>query len=119
MTATKTLIKTDTKTKPDVKQPWLWNVVLLDDDAHSYDFVIRMMQELFSASPERGQTVAKKVDSQGRAVCLTTHKELAELKQEQIHSFGRDQLIAGCAGSMSSILEPAEFGDGDEPSDKS
>jgi ATP-dependent Clp protease adaptor protein ClpS len=120
MNATQTQVQTDTKGKPQTKQPWLWNVVLLNDDAHTYDFVIRMMQELFSASPERGQVVAKKVDSQGRAVCLTTHKEHAELKQEQIHSFGRDHLIAGCAGSMTSIIEPAEFGDGDDkPSEKS
>lgn len=102
-----------TRTKPDVKQPRLWNVVLLDDDEHSYEYVIEMTQRLFGFPKERAYLVAKKVDSDGRAVCMTTHRELGELKVEQIHGFGADVLIAGCKGSMSAVLEPAEF-DGDE-----
>jgi len=37
--------------------------------------VVKMVQELFAASPERAFQVAAKVDKDGRAVCLTTHKE--------------------------------------------
>lgn len=91
-----------------------WNVVLLDDDFHTYEYVIRMMQELFGHSPERALKIAKTVDTDGRVVCLTTHKEHAELKQEQIHAFGRDALMATSQGSMSSIIEPAEFGGDDD-----
>ncbi|MDQ7013237.1 MAG: ATP-dependent Clp protease adaptor ClpS [Planctomycetota bacterium] len=102
--------------KPE--QPRAWNVVLLDDDDHSYEYVIAMMQEIFRHTLERAFLVARAVDSEGRAVCLTTHREHAELKCEQIHAFGRDPLIAGCKGSMSAILEPADFGDdGDETGD--
>lgn len=98
---------------PHTQQPRAWNVVLLDDDAHSYEYVISMVQELFACSMEKGFLIAAAVDSQGRAVCLTTHKEHAELKRDQILAFGKDPLIAGCKGSMSAIIEPAEFG-GDE-----
>ena len=35
-------------------------------------------------------------------------RELAELKQEQIHAFGPDRLIDHCKGSMSADIEPAE-----------
>jgi ATP-dependent Clp protease adaptor protein ClpS len=94
------------RTQP--KQPWLWNVVLLDDQDHTYDYVIRMMQDLFNHEPVRAGRIAKTVDSQGRAVVLTTHRELAELKIEQIHAFGKDPQISTCKGSMSAILEPAE-----------
>ncbi len=98
--------------------PVPWNVVLLDDDAHSYEYVIAMVQELFAYSIEKGFLIASEVDSQGRAVCLTTHKEHAELKRDQILAFGKDPLIAGCKGSMSAIIEPAEFGGNeDDPSD--
>lgn len=90
------------------KQPWLWNVVLLDDQEHSYDYVVRMMQELFSASAERALQVAQTVDREGRAVCMTCHKELAELKREQILSFGRDPQLAASKGPMSAVIEPAE-----------
>lgn len=97
--------------------PVPWNVVLLDDDAHSYEYVIAMVQELFACSIEKGFLIASAVDSQGRAVCLTTHKEHAELKRDQILAFGKDPLIAGCKGSMSAIIEPAEFG-GDEDDER-
>lgn len=102
-----TLPRTDVK--PRVQQPRLWNVVLLDDEDHSYEYVIELAQRLFGHPKERGYQIAKKVDNDGRAVLLTTHREHAELKVEQIHSFGRDTLIASSKGAMSALLEPADF----------
>jgi ATP-dependent Clp protease adaptor protein ClpS len=92
--------------KPN-QNPWLWQVVLLDDEEHTYEYVTRMMQELFGYSPEAAHKIAETVDEEGRAVCLTTHKEHAELKRDQILGYGRDKLIASCKGSMSAIIEPA------------
>ncbi len=98
---------------PVPTKPWLWNVVLLDDDDHSYEYVIDLMKQIFGHQVEEGMTIAKRVDSDGRAVCFTTHRELAELKQEQIHAFGRDPRMQKCAGSMSAVLEPSEPADAD------
>lgn len=61
--------------------------------------------------------VACTVDKDKRAVCLTTHKERAEFKRDQILAFGRDPMMASSVGSMSSIIEPAEF-DGDDNKDQ-
>ena len=102
-----TQTQTQTTTEHQTQRPVPWNVVLLDDDEHTYDYVIRMMQQLFGHPLERAYQLAKTVDADGRAVCKTTHKELAELKQEQVHAYGRDELIAGCVGAMSAIIEPA------------
>lgn len=96
------------KSRPEPKKPWLWNVVLLDDQDHTYDYVIRMMQTLFGHSAEAALNVAKTVDDEGRAICATAHKELAELKRDQILAFGRDAQMAQCKGSMSAVIEPAE-----------
>jgi ATP-dependent Clp protease adaptor protein ClpS len=115
MNATQT--QTQTQTRPETKQPWLWNVVLLDDDDHSYDYVMRMMQNLFAHDEEKAFLIAERVDNDGRAVCMTTHKEHAELKREQIIAFGRDPLMSACKGPMSAIIEPAEF-DGDGSDDR-
>jgi ATP-dependent Clp protease adaptor protein ClpS len=41
-------------------------------------------------------------------IVLTTSKEHAEIKQEQIHAFGPDPRIARCKGSMSAVIEPAQ-----------
>jgi ATP-dependent Clp protease adaptor protein ClpS len=81
-------------------------VILWDDDDHSYEYVIRMMQELFGHAAQRGYEIARTVDTTGRAVCLTTTLEHAELKRDQIRAYGKDRLISRCAGSMTSTIEP-------------
>lgn len=96
----------------------MWNVVLLDDDQHTYPYVMTMVQDLFGFGLEKAFAVAQTVDSAGRAVCLTTHKEHAELKRDQILGYGADPRIMTCQGSMSAIIEPAEF-EGDEGGGKS
>ncbi|MBL0869137.1 MAG: ATP-dependent Clp protease adaptor ClpS [Phycisphaerales bacterium] len=90
------------------KQPARWNVVLLNDDDHSFDYVIRMVQELFYQNHEQAQRIAETIDSSGRAVVFTTHKEHAELKVEQIHGYGRDPMVSQSKGSMAAVIEPAE-----------
>ena len=92
--------------KPDVEQPRAWNVVLLDDDDHTYQYVMELAQRYFGASPERAFEIAKTVDTEGRVILTTTHRELAELKQEQVHSFGADPLMSRSAGPMTAVLEP-------------
>lgn len=97
--------RTEDRNKPK-KQP-RYNVILWDDSDHSYDYVINMMKRLFRYPIERGFKIAKEVDSGGRAICLTTTMEHAELKRDQIHAYGKDELIPRCKGSMSATIEPA------------
>jgi ATP-dependent Clp protease adaptor protein ClpS len=113
---TETLTRTETRTdeRTETKQPWLWNVVLLDDDDHTYEYVIRMLNSVFAMPIEKAFKAAEMVDAQGRVILLTTHKEHAELKRDQVHGFGRDVLISSCAGSMTAVLEPAECDAEDE-----
>lgn len=86
-----------------------WNVVLLNDDDHTYQYVIEMLMVIFGFSQEKGFLIAREVDKSGRAICLTTSKEHAELKQEQIHAYGPDPYLGReCKGSMTAIIEPAE-----------
>jgi ATP-dependent Clp protease adaptor protein ClpS len=85
-----------------------YHVILLDDQDHTHEYVIDMMRSLFGYPPERGYRIAEEVNAQMKAVVYTTHKELAELKRDQIHSFGADVRVPTCAGSMSAIVVPAE-----------
>lgn len=96
----------DDKTKPK-KQP-RYNVILWDDNEHTYGYVIRMVTQLFGYSKFRAAALAFTVDSAGKAICLTTTLEHAELKRDQIHSFGRDDDVDACAGSMSATIEPVD-----------
>jgi ATP-dependent Clp protease adaptor protein ClpS len=84
-----------------------YHVVLMDDDDHTYEYVIGMLQKLFGILPEHGFQLAQEVDTTGRVIVDTTTLERAELKRDQIHAFGRDWRITRCEGSMQSVIEPA------------
>ena len=84
-----------------------YNVVLLDDDDHSFEYVIVMLKALFGHPPERGYKMAMEVHTTGRVVVATANLEKAELKREEIQAFGPDPLIPRCKGSMSATVEPA------------
>ena len=104
---------TGTITRPAEKQQQKteglppYNVILLDDDEHSFEYVIYMLKKLFGHSLQKGYKMAVEVDTTGRVVVATTNLELAELKRDQIHAFGPDPLIPRCKGSMSAVIEPA------------
>ena len=57
-----------------------------------------MLQQLFGHPVEKGFQIAEEVDNRGRAIVLTTTREHAELKRDQIHAFGKDALIRSCQG---------------------
>jgi ATP-dependent Clp protease adaptor protein ClpS len=95
-----------TKPKPAAPLP-PYHVVLLNDDDHTYEYVIEMLRVIFGYQPERGFQLAAEVDAQGRVIVMTTHKERAELKRDQIHAYGADTRLPRCRGSMSAVIEPA------------
>jgi ATP-dependent Clp protease adaptor protein ClpS len=90
--------------KPRRQPPY--NVILLDDDDHSYEYVILMLSRLFGHKLEDAFQMACEVDQTGRVIVDTTTLERAELKRDQIHAFGRDELISRCKGCMSAVIEP-------------
>jgi ATP-dependent Clp protease adaptor protein ClpS len=98
------LTDTDQRTR---RQP-PYHVVLLNDDDHTYDYVIEMLKALFGHPEEQGYLMAKEVDTKGRVIVCTTSLERAELKRDQIHAYGPDPRLERCKGSMSAEIEPAE-----------
>jgi ATP-dependent Clp protease adaptor protein ClpS len=84
----------------------LYNVVLLDDSEHTYDYVIDMLQKLFALSAEEAWNRAVEVDNTGRTIVITCELDLAEFGRDQIHGFGADWRMPNSKGSMSAIVEP-------------
>jgi ATP-dependent Clp protease adaptor protein ClpS len=97
-----------TGTKPASRELPPYHVVLLDDNEHTYDYVIDMLQSLFSHSEEQAYLLAHQVDKTGRAIVCTTHKERAELKRDQISGYGCDFRISSSKNSMKALIQPAE-----------
>jgi ATP-dependent Clp protease adaptor protein ClpS len=85
-----------------------WNVVLFGDPEHSHNYVTTMLNELFAIKGEKGSKLAASIARTGRGVVMTTHKEYAEFKREQILQFGRDSLMDRCTGSMAAVIEPSD-----------
>ncbi len=102
------IVRPREKTQEKRKTQPPYHVILHNDDDHTYEYVIHMLQSLFGHPVETGFKMAKEVDSTGRVVVDTTSKERAELKRDQIHAFGPDPNLARCKGSMSASIEPAE-----------
>jgi ATP-dependent Clp protease adaptor protein ClpS len=85
----------------------LYHTVLLDDDDHSYDYVIEMLQNLFLLSHSEAYRHAVEVDATGRTIVLTAELPVASFAKEQIQSYGKDWRIPKSKGSMSAVVEPA------------
>ncbi len=85
----------------------LFHVVLLDDDEHTYDYVVEMLQKLFLLPHDAAFQHAVEVDTTGRTIVITCERPQAEFARDQIHGYGADPRMAKSKGSMSAVLLPA------------
>lgn len=92
--------------QPELEPPY--HVILHDDDSHTYEYVIEMMISIFGFDVERSYRIACEVDESSRVIVVTCHKELAELRVEQILEYGADPRMKESKGSMRATMEPAE-----------
>jgi ATP-dependent Clp protease adaptor protein ClpS len=85
----------------------LFHVVLLDDNDHTYDYVIEMLQRLFLLSASDAFLRAKEVDITGRTIVITCELPQAEFARDQVHAYGADWRMPSSKGSMTAVIEPA------------
>ena len=88
----------------------LYRFVLLDDDDHTYDYVIEMLQKIFIFSLDQAYRHAEEVDTCGRTVLITCELPEAEFARDQIHAYGPDWRLTRSKGSMAAIVEPVGCG---------
>ena len=74
-----------------------WKVLLHNDDKNEMLFVVKTIVELTPLNEQEAALRMKEADKTGVALILTTHKERAELYQEQFTSKG-----------LTVTIEPAE-----------
>jgi ATP-dependent Clp protease adaptor protein ClpS len=85
----------------------LYRVVLLDDNDHTYDYVIEMLQTIFIFPLDEAYRHAEEVDRCGRTILITCELGEAEFARDQVHSYGPDWRLPRSKGSMSAVVEPA------------
>lgn len=84
-----------------------FHVILLDDNEHTYEYVIEMLRRVFGYPADAAVQLASTIGREGRVIVDTTTYERAEFKRDQIHGFGPDFRIPCCKGPMSAIIKPA------------
>src|SRR6266508_1602340 len=99
----RTTIERGTETRSREEKTPLYQVVLLDDDDHTYDYVIEMLQKLFIHTLEEAFRHAQEVDSTGRTIVITCELPQAEFAQRQIQAYGADWRLERSKGSMSAV----------------
>jgi ATP-dependent Clp protease adaptor protein ClpS len=84
-----------------------YNVVVLNDEDHSFEYVIEMLIKLFAHAIPRAKDLTWEIHSRGRAIVYTTHKEKAELKRDQVLAYGADPRLSRSKGPLRCHIEPA------------
>jgi ATP-dependent Clp protease adaptor protein ClpS len=85
----------------------MYHVILLNDEDHTYDYVVEMLTKIFAFSETRAFSHAVEVDTKGTTILITCELEKAEHKRDLIHSYGPDWRLARSLGSMAAVVEPA------------
>lgn len=79
----------DTKTRQGLKRPPLYKVFLLNDDYTTMDFVVFVLEKIFTKSPIEATRIMLQVHRRGMGLCGTYTKDIAETKIMAVHSLAR------------------------------
>jgi ATP-dependent Clp protease adaptor protein ClpS len=73
-----------TKTKPKIKKPSLYKVLLLNDDYTPMEFVIMLLESVFRKSQEEATRIMLHVHQRGVGICGVFTYDVAETKVNQV-----------------------------------
>ena len=73
-------IQTLTKEKIKLDEPGLYDVIFLNDNITTQEFVIRVLKQIFNKTQEQADTIMKKIHSDGQGVVGSYVHEVAEQK---------------------------------------
>lgn len=86
-----------------------YNVLIMNDDDHSMDFVVDVLRKVFGYPLEKSFQLMLAAHETGCAIVWTGTKEVAELKAEQISTFHEKSARGGKdLGPLNVRIEPAE-----------
>jgi ATP-dependent Clp protease adaptor protein ClpS len=73
------------KTRPKIKKPELFKVILHNDDYTTMQFVIEVLEEVFDKSPAEAFRILMHVHTRGHGICGSYPYEVAETKVSLVH----------------------------------
>lgn len=75
--------------KPELKQPSLYQVVMLNDDYTPMEFVVEVLETFFYMNREKATQIMLTVHTEGKAVCGLYPRDIAETKMTQVNEFSK------------------------------
>lgn len=78
------------ETRPALKKPPLYKVILLNDDYTPMEFVVEVLEIFFRMNREQATQVMLTVHTQGKGVCGIYTRDIAETKMNQVNQYSRE-----------------------------
>lgn len=75
--------------RPKLRQPQMFQVVMLNDDYTPMEFVVEVLELFFYMNREKATQVMLTVHTQGRAVCGVYSRDVAETKASQVNDYSK------------------------------
>lgn len=76
--------------RPKLKHPPMFNVIVLNDDFTPMEFVVGVLITFFVMSQQKARHIMLEVHRQGKAICGTYTRDIAETKVAQVNSLARE-----------------------------
>ena len=73
-------IQTLTKEKIKLEEPSLYDVIFLNDNITTQEFVIRVLKQIFNKTQEQADSIMKKIHNDGQGIVGSYVHEVAEQK---------------------------------------
>lgn len=77
------------ESKPKLKRPPLYKVILLNDDYTPMEFVVQVLEVFFAMNREKATQIMLHVHTRGMGVCGVFTREIAETKVVQVNDYSR------------------------------
>ncbi|HWV15133.1 MAG TPA: ATP-dependent Clp protease adapter ClpS [Cellvibrio sp.] len=78
------------ESKPKLKPPSMYKVMLLNDDYTPMDFVVEILEKFFSMNREKATHVMLTVHVHGKATCGIYTRDIAETKSAQVNQYAKE-----------------------------
>ena len=78
------------RSKPALKPPSKYKVIILNDDFTPMEFVVYVIQKFFGFDHTKSTEIMLEVHSKGRGFCGAFSQEIAETKSQQINQFAKE-----------------------------
>lgn len=103
----KTATTPETGTITHSRLEGLYHVIILNDEEHSFEYVIEMLQSVFGIAYGNAVAHTMEADTTGSSIVMTCGLEEAERRRDGVHAYGPDWRMPNSRGSVAALVEPA------------